>query len=235
MNRLSETLRESIEEEVATGKLAPGTHLDEIELARRFGVSRTPIREALSLLAGEGVVEIRPRRGAVVTQLSAPRLVEMFEVMAELEAMSARLAARRMTTAELVVLDESHERCRSAALALDADGYFYANEHFHQTIYTGSHNSFLSDQAHALQRRLRPYRRLQLRVRNRLPKSFEEHQAVLDALQDGDGDRAVDAIRSHVMVQGERFNDLLAGLSQLGVQAQRPDPILRQMASATTS
>lgn len=77
MNRLSEKLRESIEEEVATGKLGPGIHLDEIELARRFGVSRTPIREALSLLAGEGVVEIRPRRGAVVTQLSAQRLVEI--------------------------------------------------------------------------------------------------------------------------------------------------------------
>ena len=77
MNRLSEKLRESIEEEVATGKLGLGIHLDEIELARRFGVSRTPIREALSLLAGEGVVEIRPRRGAVVTQLSVQRLVEI--------------------------------------------------------------------------------------------------------------------------------------------------------------
>jgi DNA-binding GntR family transcriptional regulator len=221
MNRLSETLRESIEEEVATGKLAPGTHLDEIELAKRFGVSRTPIREALSLLAGEGVVEIRPRRGAVVAQLTPQRLVEMFEVMAELEAMCARLAARRITPAELKVLEEAHDACRQASEQLDADGYFYANEHFHHTIYGASHNSFLSDQAHALQRRLRPYRRLQLRVRNRLGKSFEEHQAVLDALRDGDGDRAVTAIRSHVMVQGERFNDLLAGLAQLEAGALR--------------
>ena len=154
--------------------------------------------------------------------------------MAELEAISARLRARRMTAAELVVLEQAHEKCRSAALGLDADGYFYANEHFHQTIYSGSHNGFLSDQAHALQRRLRPYRRLQLRVRNRLAKSFDEHQAVLDAVRDGDGDRAVEAIRSHVMVQGERFNDLLAGLSQLEVQALRPDPLVRQIASATS-
>ena len=218
MNRLSETLRESIEEEVATGKLAPGTHLDEIELAKRFGVSRTPIREALSLLAGEGVVEIRPRRGTVVAQLSPHRLVEMFEVMAELEAMCTRLAARRMTPAELKVLEQAHEGCRNAAHGLDADGYFYANEHFHHTIYMASHNAFLSEQAHSLQRRLRPYRRLQLRVRNRLAKSFEEHQTVLDALRDGDSNRAVEAIRSHVMVQGERFNDLLAGLSQLEAQ-----------------
>ena len=219
MSLLSETLRETIEEEVATGKLAPGTHLDEIELAKRFGVSRTPIREALSLLAGEGVVEIRPRRGAVVAQITPQRLVEMFEVMAELEAMCARLAARRISPIELTALEQAHEACRGAAQSLDADGYFYANEHFHHSIYLASHNSFLSDQAHGLQRRLRPYRRLQLRVRNRLSKSFEEHQSVLDALRDGDAERAVTAIRSHVMVQGERFNDLLAGLSQMEAQA----------------
>ena len=225
MNRLSESLREAIEEEVATGQLAPGTHLDEIELARRFGVSRTPIREALSLLAGEGLVEIRPRRGAVVAQVTPQRLVEMFEVMAELEAMCARLAARRMSAAELAALEQAHEGCRAASERRDSDAYFYANEHFHHAIYLASHNGFLSDQAHALQRKLRPYRRLQLRVRHRLGKSFEEHQAVLDALRDGDGDRAVDAIRSHVMVQGERFNDLLAGLSQLAAQAQQTQAV----------
>src|SRR3954464_13270360 len=139
MSRLSETLREAIEEEVATGQLAPGTHLDEIELARRFGVSRTPIREALSLLAGEGLVEIRPRRGAVVAQISPQRLVEMFEVMAELEAMCARLAARRISATELGVLEQAHEGCRDAAQRLDSDGYFYANEHFHHAIYVASH------------------------------------------------------------------------------------------------
>jgi DNA-binding GntR family transcriptional regulator len=216
MNRLSEGLREAIEEEVATGKLAAGTHLDEIELARRFGVSRTPIREALSLLAGEGVVEIRPRRGAVVAPITPQRLVEMFEVMAGLEAMCARLAARRITAAELDRLEQAHEGCRDASQRLDSDGYFYANEHFHHAIYLASHNDFLNDQAQALQRRLKPYRRLQLRVRNRLAKSFEEHQAVLDALRVCNGERAVNAIRAHVMVQGERFNDLLASAGGRG-------------------
>jgi DNA-binding GntR family transcriptional regulator len=215
MNRLSESLREAIEEEVATGKLAPGTHLDEIELARRFGVSRTPIREALSLLAGEGVVDIRPRRGAVVAQVTPHRLLEMFDVMAELEAMCARLAVRRITEEELHAIDVIHKACGEAAASRDSDAYFYANEHFHQAIYKASHNGFLNDQAHALQRKLRPYRRLQLRVRNRLQRSYEEHQAVLDALRDGDAERAVTAIRGHVVVQGERFADLLASLAQL--------------------
>jgi len=156
----------------------------------------------------------------------------MFEVMAELEAMCARLAARRISAAELVVLEQAHEDCRDAAQRRDSDSYFYANEHFHHAIYVASHNGFLSDQAHALQRRLRPYRRLQLRVRNRLAKSFEEHQAVLDALRDGDADRAVAAIRSHVMVQGERFNDLLAGLSQLEAQAQCAETAARTSVNA---
>lgn len=215
MNRLSESLREAIEEEVATGKLLPGTHLDEIELARRFGVSRTPIREALSLLAGEGLVEIRPRRGAVVAQVTPQRLVEMFEVMAELEAMCARLAARRMTDAEIVDLEAAHDHCRVAAAGQDSDAYFYANERFHQAIYHASHNTFLAEQALSLQRKVRPYRRLQLRVRNRVSRSFEEHQDILDALKAGDGEKAVLAIRSHVVVQGERFADLIAGLARL--------------------
>src|SRR6202000_3207039 len=76
-NRLSERLRESIEEEIATGKLLPGTRLDEVDLATRFGVSRTPIREALRLLLGEGLVETRPQRGTVVAQGTPQRLIAM--------------------------------------------------------------------------------------------------------------------------------------------------------------
>jgi DNA-binding GntR family transcriptional regulator len=215
MSRLSERLREAIEEEIATSKLAPGHRLDEVELAARFGVSRTPIREALSLLVGEGLVENRPRRGVVVAQVSPQRLVEMFEVMAELEAMCARLASRRMSDEELRLIEAAHEACRGAADAGDADAYFYANERFHFAIYGASHNHYLIEQASALQRKLRPYRRLQLRVRNRVRRSFEEHQAIVDALRAGDAEGAVRCVRNHVVVQGERFADLIASLSQL--------------------
>jgi DNA-binding GntR family transcriptional regulator len=215
MSRLSERLREAIEEEIATHKLPPGCHLDEVELAARFGVSRTPIREALSLLVGEGLVETRPRRGTVVVQATPQRLIEMFEVMAELEAMCARLAARRMSEQDLAAIEAAHEACRGAATAGDADAYFYANERFHYAIYTASHNGFLFEEASALQRKLRPYRRLQLRVRNRVQRSFAEHQGILDALRAGDAEEVVRCVRSHVMVQGERFGDLIAGLSQM--------------------
>lgn len=222
MTRLSERLRESIEEEIATGRLLPGTHLDEVELATRFKVSRTPIREALNLLLGEGLIESRPRRGAVVAQVSPPRLIEMFEVMAELEAMCARLASRRITDEELTALEAAHEACRGAAETRDTDAYFYANERFHYALYTASHNTFLFEQAAALQRKLRPYRRLQLRVRNRLSGSFEEHQAILDALRAGDTERAVSSVRNHVVVQGERFADLIASLTRLNAAGTEP-------------
>jgi DNA-binding GntR family transcriptional regulator len=224
MNRLSERLRESIEEEIATGKLLPGSRLDEVELATRFGVSRTPIREALSLLLGEGLVENRPRRGAVVAQITPQRLIEMFEVMAELEAMCARLAARRMSEEELAAVEAAHEACRGAAAARDPDAYFYANERFHYAIYTASHNAFLFEQASVLQRKLRPYRRLQLRVRNRLQRSLEEHQAIVDALRSGDADLAVLSVRNHVIVQGERFADLIASLSRMNAGPAVPEP-----------
>ena len=213
-NRLSESLREAIEEEIATGKLGPGTHLDEVELANRFGVSRTPIREALILLQSEGLVDKRLRKGSVVIQVSPAKLREMFEVMAELEAMCARLAVRRSQPLDIAALEVAHEECRGAVLSSDTDAYFYANERFHFALYAASHNNFLSEQSAQLQRRLRPYRRLQLRVRNRLQRSFAEHQLIIDALKAGDLESAVENVRNHVVVQGERFADLVASMEQ---------------------
>jgi len=215
MKSRSETLREEIEELIAVGKLPPGHHLDETELATQFGVSRTPIRETLIQLASMGLVVIRPRRGAVVAELGPQQLVEMFEVMSELEAVCGRLAARRMTKAEQDALLAAHEACKDARDSSDTDEYYYKNEAFHYAIYAGSHNQFLIEQTRGLHRRLRPYRRLQLRVRDRLGASYSEHDAVVRAIVAGDGDKAAHCIREHVMIQGQRFADLMASLSQL--------------------
>lgn len=213
--RRSEELREAIEERIATGVYAPGSRLDESELAEDFGVSRTPVREALIQLASGGLIEMRPRRGAVVTQIDPQRLVEMFEVMAELEAMCGRLAARRISPEEETALKEAHAAGEAALSAGDPDQYYYLNETFHRTICEASHNGFLAEQAAALRRRLRPYRRLQLRVRDRMRNSFAEHTEIVAAILEGDGDRAADLLRQHVTVQGERFADLIASLPQL--------------------
>ncbi|HEX4917336.1 MAG TPA: GntR family transcriptional regulator [Limnobacter sp.] len=214
--KLSEDVRDQIEELIAFGKLAPGEHLDETELAERFGVSRTPIREALNQLATAGLVEIRARRGAVVAQFNAQQLVEMFEVMGEFEGMCGRLAARRLTDKEQKELLDVHEECKRAiAAGGDPDQYYQLNDKFHGVIYRGSHNEFLMEQAWGLRRRLRPYRRLQLRVRGRISNSLDEHEAIVQAILKGDGEKANELLRQHVMVQGQRFADLVASLPLL--------------------
>jgi DNA-binding GntR family transcriptional regulator len=96
----------------------------------------------------------------------------------------------------------------------DSDTYYYDNELFHQAIYTASHSSFLIEQCTALHRRLRPYRRLQLRVRNRMKTSLSEHQGIVNAILSGDADAAREQLRQHIAVQGDRFSDLVATLSQ---------------------
>lgn len=212
--RRAESLRESLEGDIATGLYPAGTRLDEVKLASRFGVSRTPIREALIELAASGLVEIRPRRGAFVREISIPRLVEMFEVMAEYEAMCGRLAARRITPEELVALQTAHEACQNAETAGDPDGYFHANQTFHEAIYLASHNGFLAEQASGLSNRLKAYRRLQLRVRNRVASSLAEHQVIVDAIASGDSEAAATALRQHVLIQGERFNDFVSQVSR---------------------
>jgi len=210
--RRSGQLSEEIEERIVTGAYPPGTRLDEQELADSFGVSRTPVREALIQLASIGLVEIKPRRGATVPEVGADRVCEMCEVMAELEAMCGRLAARRITPSEQYALQQAHHACEAARDANTPDVYYQLNEVFHQRIYDASHNAFLAEQATALHRRLRPYRRLQLRVRNRMASSFNEHQAIVDAIVKGDSDLAATQLRAHVTVQGERFADLVATL-----------------------
>lgn len=129
--------------------------------------------------------------------------------------MCGRLAARRMTDAERAALQVAHEACESARAANDTDSYFYCNEQFHAAIYAGSHNQFLMEQATLLHRRLRPYRRMQLRVRNRMGVSFKEHASIVNLITNADAEATAAALREHVLVQGERFGDLLASMAEL--------------------
>lgn len=207
-------LRDEIENGIVTGVFVPGERLDEVQLATRFGVSRTPIREALMQLSAIGLVEIRPRRGAVVVDPAPERVFEMFEVMAEMEGMAGALAARRYSEADRLALTESHARCEAAANSEDTDRYYYENEIFHRAIYAASHSGFLEEQCMTLHRRLRPYRRLQLRVRNRMKVSLKEHEEIVAAILAGDAEAARARLRSHIAVQGDRFSDLVASLGK---------------------
>ncbi|MCR2810522.1 MULTISPECIES: GntR family transcriptional regulator [unclassified Microbacterium] len=209
-------LRDLIEEAIVTGVYAPGQRLDEVKLASRFGVSRTPVREALRQLEATELVDIQPHRGAFVKVIAIPEMLQMFEVMAELEGLCARLAARRCTEKQLRDLEGAHAACAATLQSADADEYYYANETFHKLLYAASGNSFLTRMATSLQTRLKPFRRLQLRVPGRMLNSSAEHGAIVTALRAADASSAEQLAVAHVTVQGDRFGDFLAALGSRG-------------------
>lgn len=211
--KTSDRIREVIEQAILTGEFGAGERLDEVTLCNRFGVSRTPVREALNQLAASGLVEMKPRRGAFVRVPGFVEVVEMFEVMGELEAMCGRLAAKRITDEQLARFRTACERCERAEAANDANGYYRDNETFHQILYEASGNGFLRSQALLLQKRLQPFRRMQLQVRGRVRQSLDEHRRIREAIEAGDGETAAHELRDHVTVQGERFFDLMSGLN----------------------
>lgn len=214
--RRATRLRDQLEQEIVTGRRRPGERLDETRLAVRFKVSRTPVREALLQLASTGLVELRPRRGAFVAESSVTSLVEMFELMAELEGACGRLAAHRITRPERERLREAHAACADAA-GVGVDAYYYENERFHHVIYAAAHNAFLAAQTRALRVRLKPQRRLQLRMPDRVRNSLAEHQSIVEAILMGDGLRAETLLRAHILIQGERFADFVAAHDGAGI------------------
>ena len=141
----AEELRLQLADEIERGALAPGAALDETELARRFSVSRTPVREAIRMLAASGLVVMRAHRAAVVARPTADHLAGMFEVMAELEALCAGYAAERMSGAERRALEDEHEKLRALIQSGDPQRYHEINEAFHGVIYGGAHDAYLAE------------------------------------------------------------------------------------------
>ena len=216
MDRLpSAKIRDSLEQRIVEGELSNGKRLDETELSSFYGVSRTPVREALQRLAESGLAEHLPRRGTFVRSPSLSQLVEMFEVMAELECMAIRLAARRATSNDIDALEKDNETCRAAVAANDTKKYYEINARLHGRIYQMSGNSFLANEARRLHDRLRPFRRLQLRVRGRMEESMAEHDIILAALRDGDANRAMETMKKHITIVGVRFNDLVSSFNRI--------------------
>lgn len=211
---LKVTVVRRLEEEIVSGKLLPGMRLDEVQLSERYGLSRTPLREALAELAASGLVEIKPRAGAFVTRLSARAMLECLAFTAEVEAVAATWAATRMTVAERRTLEDVQALSAAAVASGDTEQYFDFNRRFHEAIYAGAHNRFVQEAAHKLFLRAAPYRRLQLRQRGRLATSFAEHGMILQAILEEDGTSAAKAIRSHIIIQGDRFMEFLASLPE---------------------
>lgn len=209
-----------LEEDIVSGRLAPGQKLDEKTISERFELSRTPVREAFRSLAARGLVQMFPNKGAVVASLALTELIEMFQVMAELEGMCARLAARRMTVEEIKALSKIHEESHHYVTSAAHDAYYEINASFHEAIYHGSHNSYLEKTTLALTRRLKPFRRIQLQRTHRLCESHREHGAILSAIRDGNDTLAETLMRDHVEVQGQALNDMIATAKVVSVASR---------------
>jgi DNA-binding GntR family transcriptional regulator len=195
--RSAEILR-TLSQEMASGKLVPGTQLKEEVLCERFDASRTPVRDALKQLAAQGLVELRPRQGAFVVQLTIDRLAAMFETMGYLEAACAALAARRHTTEDLLNLANAHEACVQAAAAQDAESFYAANASFHECIYKASHNPHMENQTLELRNRVEAYRREVTFHPGLMSLSIREHEAVFEAIRAMDENMASSRMRQHL-------------------------------------
>lgn len=145
--------------------------------------------------------------------------MERFELMAQMEAFCARLACRRAEDADHRRIEASLSACELAAKAGDSDRYYAENTEFHQAIYHAAHNAFLEAETLRLQAILQPYRRRQLQARGRVRTSLAEHRQIARAIRDGAEDEAARAMQDHVLIQGERFRDLVALLERLDNRA----------------
>lgn len=192
-----------IADSIITGTLRPGAKLDEVSLATRFEVSRTPVREALRQLSAMGLVERQPNRGAVVTIVTQEHLYSMFESMAELEAICARFSAERMTAEERKLLEREHQAASRLVHLGSEDAYDAHNTEFHSRLYSGAHSKHVQELAILTRSRLAPFRRAQFRLTGRLQKSWTEHEGIVTAILRGDAEAAGLAAKHHVSIVGE--------------------------------
>lgn len=199
---------------IVEGPLADGARIPERELCELFGVSRTPLREALKVLAAEGLVELLPNRGARVRALTPNEIAELFDLMAGMEALAGRLACERMTDQQFAEIERAHHGMYSHYLRAERPGYFSCNQRIHELILAAAQNSALSGMARSLQGRLR---------RVRYGANVDEH-----------GERWAEAVREHEQILGalrRRSGEDLAGLLFQHLRSTK-DAVLRKIATA---
>jgi DNA-binding GntR family transcriptional regulator len=205
-------IRATLQREIETGVLRPGTSLDERALAARFDVSRTPIREALQQLAVRDLIRIAPRQGITVTRLSISRLREVLETVAELEITCARLAAKRVDAELKTNLQAGLKACETAIAKNIPEQYRGANERFHEAIYEGCRNSFLVEQIRAARSLVQRYRMRDFQSQAQLKVSLADHIAIAKGISNGDESAAADAMRQHLPIGTSGFSEFIANI-----------------------
>jgi len=215
MSRSAEKLTTQIKRDIADGILKPGDQLEESVLAARFGVSRTPIREAVRSMVDCGLLETRPRKGAYVRCLTAKELLDLFEVAAELEAMACRVATNTLTENAKRHIEGALKECEQAALEGDVRRYSKANLAFHRAIHLASGNTWLLDQLKQIELRINAYRSMPYDVRGRMEHSAKEHRDIFQAIVAGEDETARNLMRDHMMIQGKRLPSILQALESI--------------------
>lgn len=182
-------------------QLKPGDWIDELKLAGDWQISRTPLREALKVLASEGLVTLVPRQGCKVTELSEDDADELFPVMALLEGRCAYEAVRKAKPADVKALRRLHEVLEKHAAAHDVDGYYRANHEFHTKVQALADNRWLDRATNDLRKFLRLLRGRQLNWPGRIDDSINEHRVLIAAIEQGDAARAERLMHDHLMAQ----------------------------------
>ncbi len=198
------TLRERVHDflkgEILANRYPPGSELLEVPLSEELGVSRGPVREALRSLESEGLVQITPRRGAVVMSFTKRDFLEAYQVRESLEALGVRLAVPRLSDDDLDDLDSRLDAMASHAAAGDLDAFFDVNAAFHEAFMQASENRKLIEVYRRLMAQMGPYRRPSARLRGNVERSIAEHREILAAARMRDVEAAVALLMKHVEV-----------------------------------
>ena len=196
---LYQEVAERLRQRIFAHELTPGTWIDEQKLAEQYGISRTPLREALKVLASEGLVDLKPRRGCYVTEISRQDLDDLFPLIALLEGRCAADAVSRAKPIEIRELKKIHETLENAARDDRINAFFEANQAFHKRIQELANNRWLLSVIQDLRKVLKLSRLHSLSLEGRLQQSLDEHRGIMAAFEAGDAAKAEQLMHDHLL------------------------------------
>jgi DNA-binding GntR family transcriptional regulator len=200
---LREKILESIRDAILRGVLKPGEKVAEPELAERFGISRTPIREAFRQLESEGYLTVIPRKGAVVTALSERDVEEFYSIKSILEGYAARMAAEKLNAKDLERLETINERLQQLANEGDVKTFFRVHNEFHELFIRAAGNEKLFELIGQLLLKFNRLRIASLALPGRMQTSVQEHRKILEAFRNKDGEQADNLVRKNAAYGGQ--------------------------------
>jgi DNA-binding GntR family transcriptional regulator len=207
---LSDELVPLIRDMIVDGELAPGAKIPEQAISERFGVSRTPLREALKSLAAEGIVRLHPNRGATVATISAEQVDELFPIMGALEALAGELACARATDDDIRRIRAMHERMQAHYKRRERGPYIKLNQAIHEALFEIAANQSLTQMYRSLMLRIHSIRYIARISPDRWREAMDDHEAVVDALERRDGRRLARILADHLAHKAQMVREALA-------------------------